>query len=192
MGISSRKTLYIIAGANGSGKTTFALNFALSQDLDFINADEIAKEYDPDDIQKYKITAGKVFFQRVNQRLSENNSFMLETTLSGKYLQKVIKKAQVAGFYISLIYLYLDNNSENILRVKNRVLAGGHNVPEIDIIRRYERSKYLFLYLYKELVDEWSLFYNGDDRFELVANNKMTIDETTYNNFLKDIKDERT
>ena len=188
---NTKKNLYIIAGANGSGKTTFALNFAAIQNLDFINADEIAKEYDPNDIQKYKITAGKVFFQRVNKRLSENNSFILETTLSGKYLQKVIQKAKKAGFYISLIYLYLDNNSENILRVKNRVLAGGHNVPEVDIIRRYERSKYLFLYLYKELVDEWSLFYNGDDKFELIANNQTIMDETTYNNFLKDIKDER-
>ena len=45
------KTLYIIAGANGSGKTTFALNFAKLEDLKFINADEIAKEYDPNDIQ---------------------------------------------------------------------------------------------------------------------------------------------
>ena len=123
--------------------------------------------------------------------MSQNNSFILETTLSGKYLQKVIYKAKEAGFYISLIYLYLDSDSENILRVKNRVLAGGHNVPEVDIIRRYERSKYLFLYLYRQIVDEWSLFYNGDDKFELIANHKMIIDESTYNNFLKDIKHER-
>ena len=188
MKVNTRKTLYIVAGANGSGKTTFALNFATIQNLDFINADEIAKEYDPKDIQKYKITAGKVFFQRVNQRLSENNSFILETTLSGKYLQKVIEKAKKANFLVSLIYLYLDSNSENVLRVKNRVLAGGHNVPEVDILRRYKRSKYLFSYLYKNLVDEWSLFYNGDDKFELIANNQMIIDETTYNNFLKDIR----
>jgi len=183
-----QKTLYIIAGANGSGKTTFALNFAKVKSLDFVNADEIAKEYDPQDIQKYKITAGKVFFQRVNERLLKHDSFMLETTLSGKYLEKVIRRAQKAGFFISLIYLYLDNSVENVLRVKNRVLAGGHNVPEIDIIRRYMRSKNLFLSLYKDLVDEWSLFYNGDDKFELIANNQMVIDEITYNNFLKDVQ----
>jgi len=45
------KTLYIVAGANGSGKTTFAANFAQLEKLKFINADEIAKQYDPNDIQ---------------------------------------------------------------------------------------------------------------------------------------------
>jgi len=64
-------------------------------------------------------------------------------------------------------------------------------VSEIDIIRRYMRSENLFLSLYKDLVDEWSLFYNGDDKFELIANNQMLIDEITYNNFLKDVQYER-
>ena len=184
----AQKTLYIIAGANGSGKTTFALNFSMLKNLDFINADEIAKEYDPNDIQKYKITAGKVFFQRLYLKLSQSDSFIVETTLSGKYLVKVIQKAKKADFLVSLVYLYLDNNLENILRVKNRVLAGGHNVPEVDILRRYRRSKYLFTNLYKMLVDEWSLYYNGDDKFELIANHQMIIDEATYQEFLKDIK----
>ncbi len=181
------KTLFIIAGANGSGKTTFALNFADIENLYFINADEIAKEYDPNDIEKYKIKAGKEFFFRLNSKLQENDSFVIETTLSGKYLTKVISKAKTQGFKAVLVYLYLEKNQENILRVKNRVLAGGHNVPEKDIIRRYYRSRKLFLHLYKDLVDEWLLFYNGDDKFELVANNKSIVDELLYNDFLKEI-----
>jgi len=49
------KILYIIAGANGSGKTTFALNYKELNNLHFINADEIAKSYDPDDVSKHKV-----------------------------------------------------------------------------------------------------------------------------------------
>ena len=181
------KTLYVVAGANGSGKTTFAMSFSALQGLDFINADEIAKMYDPHDLQKYKIKAGKTFFTRLYEKLAAPASFVIETTLSGKYLIKVINQAQSNGFRVILIYLYLENNIENILRVKNRVLGGGHNVPETDIIRRYYRSKKLFDTVYKKSVDEWSLFYNGDDKFELIANNSDIIDEIAYTNFMKDI-----
>ena len=185
--INTEKILYIIAGANGSGKTTFAIRFSALESLDFINADEIAKKYDPNDIQKYKIKAGKTFFRTLHQKLDKSDSFVIETTLSGKYLINIIQKAKEKYFKIVLIYLYLENNQENILRVKNRVLSGGHNVPEEDIVRRYYRSKSLFEYTYKNLVDEWLLFYNGDDKFELIANNSDVIDEIAYNKFMKDI-----
>lgn len=163
------------------------MSFSHLQDLDFINADEIAKQYDPDDLQKYKIKAGKTFFSRLGKRLNEGRSFVIETTLSGKYLMKVIPSAQDKGFKVVLLYLFLENLSENILRVKNRVLVGGHNVPEEDIIRRYHRSKVLFLNTYRELVDEWSLFYNGDDKFELVANNDYIIDDTLFDEFKEEV-----
>jgi len=178
------KILYVIAGANGSGKTTFALNFSALKNLYFINADEIAKEYDPKDMQKYKIRAGKEFFRRLHAKLDGDESFVVETTLSGKYLVKVIEEAKKRGFKTVLIYLYLENCTENILRVKNRVLVGGHNIPKEDIIRRYKRSTRLFINLYRNLVDEWLLFYNGDDKFELIANSDETLDEVLYKKFI--------
>ena len=180
-----KKTLYIIAGANGSGKTTFALNFAELEDLKFINADEIAKQFDPNDLQKYKVKAGKKFFEELELSLSEESSFVIETTLSGKYLINVIKKAKELGFHTSLIYLFLETNEENIYRVKNRVLKGGHDVPTEDIIRRYYRSRKLFYYTYKNLVDDWVLFFNGDDNFELVENQNETFDEDLKRIFLE-------
>ncbi len=184
------KTLYIIAGANGSGKTTFALNFAQQENLKFINADEIAKKYDPSDIQKYKIKAGKEFFEELDKSLLEENSFIIETTLSGRYLIKVIKRAKKLNFRVSLIYLFLETNTENIYRVKNRVLRGGHNVPTNDIIRRYYRSRKLFLTVYKEIVDEWMLIFNGDESFVLVENDDELYDEELKKIFLKGIGDE--
>lgn len=179
-----------MAGANGSGKTTFAMNFSELEKLKFINADEIAKKYDPFDIQKHKVKAGKKFFQELELSLSDKKDFIIETTLSGKYLKKVINEAKLKDFKVVLFYLFLETKSENIFRVKNRVLNGGHNVPVEDIIRRYYRSRNLFWNVYKDLVDEWIIFFNGDDNFELVADNNDIFDEDLYQVFLKGMNNE--
>lgn len=182
------KTLYIISGANGSGKTTFAKEFSKLNDLYFINADEIAKELDSKNITKYKIKAGKIFFSEFSKRLDLNKSFVIETTLSGKYLVDYIKKAKKLDYKISLIYLFLEIPQTNINRVKNRVLNGGHHIPQDDIIRRYYRSKNMFWNLYKDLSDTWSMYYNSDEVFEKIANNDKVLDEQKYKIFFKDIE----
>ena len=71
-----------------------------------------------------RVTAGRLFFQELNKRLEEQNSFVIETTLSGKYLVKYIKKAQSNGFQVEMIYLFLEKAEENISRVAHRVLNG--------------------------------------------------------------------
>ena len=179
--------LYIIAGANGSGKTTFAKSFASIHNLYFINADEIAKELDPENITKHQVKAGRIFFQELNKRLSENNSFIIETTLSGKYLVKYITKAQENGFEVEMIYLFLEKAETNITRVAHRVLNGGHHVPKDDIIRRFYRSKEMFMNIYKELLDKWTIYYNADEVFEKIATDKMIYDENKWQEFRKDI-----
>ena len=185
------KTLYIISGANGSGKTTFAMTYSQLKNLHFINADEIAKEYDPNDLEKYKIKAGKEFFRQLAVYLeTKEESFIIETTLSGKYLEKIIHRAKEKGFQTVLIYLFLDDDTENILRVKNRVLNGGHDIPVEDIKRRYVRSRRLFLKLYKNIVDKYLVFFNGDDNYELVVEDEEIIDESLYTLFLKGFEDE--
>lgn len=181
------KTLYIIAGANGSGKTTFALSYTALNNLHFINADEIAKSYDPNDISRYKVKAGKEFFRQLKLNLDDDKSFMIESTLSGKYLKEVINQAKQKDFQIVLIYLFLETKDENISRVKNRVLNGGHDVPENDIKRRYTRSRNLFWNTYKDMVDNWMLFFNGDDNYELIAEDDEVLDTEYFNLFLKDL-----
>jgi len=87
-----------------------------------------------------------------------------------------------------LIYIYLENYNANINRIKHRVLNGGHNIPTNDIIRRYYRSKKLFFTIYKDIVDEWNIYYNSNEFFEEIANNDIILDTQKYNEFIKDIK----
>ena len=179
--------LYIIAGANGSGKTTFAKSFASIHKMHFINADEIAKELDPQNMTKHQVKAGRIFFHELHKRLNEKKSFIVETTLSGKYLVKYIKQAQTNGFEVEMIYLFLDNTESNISRVSHRVLNGGHHVPKDDIIRRFYRSKKMFMHVYKDIVDKWIMYYNSDEVTEKIATDSMIYDTKKWKEFIKDL-----
>jgi len=177
------KIFYIVAGANGSGKTTFAKEFTKESNLYFLNADELAKSYNS------QIKAGKILFEKLDNLIKQDKSFVIETTLSGKYLTKYIKTAKQNGFVVKLIYLFLETPEVNILRVKQRVLRGGHNVDKKDIIRRFYRSKEMFCKVYKNLVDEWAIYYNSDEYFEKIADNNIVYDEDKMNELRRE--DER-
>ena len=161
--------LIIIAGANGSGKTTFAKPYVKELDYQFLNADEIAKELEGKGESNSLIKAGRVFFATLHKCLENLENFVVETTLSGSYINKVAKKAKEKGYIVQVIYIFLDNPDLCIDRVKSRVLKGGHHVPKNDIIRRYYRSKINFWNNFTKLADNWTLFYNGEEGFQRVA-----------------------
>lgn len=135
------KILYIIAGANGSGKTTLASELLPSEKLEFLNADEVAKEICPNNIESVKIKAGKIVLKRLDLLLNSGKSFAVETTLSGKNHIKTIKKAKELDYQVVLVYSYLDNPDLCKNRIKIRVLNGGHNIPQEDVMRRFYRRK---------------------------------------------------
>ncbi len=186
------KILYIIAGANGCGKSTLASELLPSENLKFLNADDIAKEICPENIESVKIKAGKIVLERLEILLNNGSSFAIETTLAGKNHIKTIQKAKKSGYYVVLIYSYLDNPVLCENRIKIRVLNGGHDIPQEDIIRRFYRSKENFWNLYKDLADEWNLFYNGSSEYILVAQSDKSeveiFSENLYNEFMKDLK----
>lgn len=177
----NKKLLYIIAGANGSGKSTLAEVLLKEKNLEFLNADEIAKEISPNAINSVPITAGKEYFKRLKIFFDDNKSFAVESTLSGNNIVKIINTARVKNYKIILVYSFLQNCTTCIERVKKRVENGGHNVPEADIIRRYYKSIVKFWDKYRLLVDEWTMFYNGYDYAPIIASFGTNEDFTIIN-----------
>ncbi len=189
------KKLIIVGGANGSGKTTFSKEIIVQNGLKFLNADEIEKELRESSKDKNSklLSAGKEFFRRLDSYLKKGESFVLESTLSGSYLQKVIQKAISLDYQIQIIYVFLKNPTDCIQRVKLRVKLGGHHVPTEDIIRRFYRSKNNFWKEYKNKADEWFMYYNVNTEIPILVaignNEHYTIEQNhLFEEFLKDIE----
>ena len=160
----------IIAGPNGSGKTTFALKY-LSETAAcnrFINADLIASGLSPLLPESKQIAASRLFLDEINYSVEQEEDFSFETTLSGKTYLKLIKKLQQNGWRIELIYLYLPNVEISAERVAERVRHGGHNIPADAIIRRYPRSLYNLINYYAPLCDKTICIDNSGEQTTLI------------------------
>ena len=184
------KYFYLIAGANGSGKTTFAKELLLNlPDFVFLNTDEIALEVG-DDIG---IKSGKILLKRVDDYMIQDKSIIMESTISGRFHHQIIERARKMGYKTILYYLFLDLVEMNIQRVQNRVLLGGHNVPESDIYRRYKRSIKNF-WSTVNVVDNWELHHNLQNGFELIAfgNDKKEIVNPKIFSLFKELQNENT
>ena len=121
------KKCYIIAGPNGSGKTTFANEFLPieAECVNFINADLIAQGLSPFQPEKMGVEAGRLMIQHIDGCVEKNESFAFETTLSGKGYEKKIKRWKKQGYEIIMYYLKLPSVDIAIERVKLRVAQGG-------------------------------------------------------------------
>ncbi len=75
-----------------------------------------------------------------SEHLRKSESFAIETTLAGKSYLRMMLEARLSGFEVVLVYIGTDKVEINLARIRNRVLAGGHDVPEEDVRRRYRRS----------------------------------------------------
>ncbi len=155
--------VFIIAGPNGAGKTTFAREF-LPQEAHckvFVNADLIAAGLAPFAPETAAFQAGRLMIEQLEQSFQKRHTFALETTLSGRAYLNSIARWQAAGYRVTLIFLKLSSVQEAVARVRQRVLQGGHNIPEDVIERRFASGYRNFEKIYKPIVDAWAVYDNG-------------------------------
>jgi predicted ABC-type ATPase len=114
------------------------------------------------------LASGKIILTEIYNMLASGKPFVMESTISGNYHLRILSEAQNRGYEIILFYVFLDSVDLNIARIKNRVLLGGHNVPDADVIRRFSRSVKNFAEIAK-IVDSWELYYNGGGYYEQIA-----------------------
>lgn len=138
----SRPICHIVAGPNGSGKSTFALRYLprWAGAVEYVNPDLIAQGDSPLDIRLSAYEAARQTLRRIRERIGQGHSFAFETTLSGRSQFAVLEECRRAGFELNIYYLWLPSPEPLPARIRHRVLAGGHDVPREDVLRRFARS----------------------------------------------------
>ena len=163
--------LYIISGCNGAGKTTASYTMLpeMLECSEFVNSDEFAKGLSPFQPEKASIQAGRYMIAKIRYLLKKQRDFGLETTLATRTILKTVKMAQAAGYTVTLLYFWLNSPELAIERVKARVEAGGHNIPEETIRRRYKVGIDYFFHDYAPICERWILADNSQIPFRVIA-----------------------
>jgi predicted ABC-type ATPase len=155
-------TLHIIAGPNGVGKTTFADRYLPQtiKELEFVNADLIARGLSPYDPDSVAMEAGRIALERIRHLIEAQQSFTWETTMSGRTAVGWIRRAKDAGYQIKCYFLWVREVDATLVRIRQRVLEGGHNIePEVSR-RRFFKTIQNFFAVYRPLFNTWKLFVN--------------------------------
>lgn len=170
--LKKKPAIWIVSGPNGVGKTTYAKQHILkvTGSANFINQDEIAKGISP--LKAVEggdlLRAARISISLRTRMLKRQESFTVETTLSGLTYLNFIKKAKQQGYSINLLYFYVSDIETSLKRIQRRVESGGHVVSEEDVRRRFPRSM-VNLKKYAVLCDHWVVFDNNGFKPQIIA-----------------------
>jgi predicted ABC-type ATPase len=165
MMVAHKSNLYIIAGPNGVGKTTFAREFLphYVECLEFVNADLIASGLSPFAPERAAIRAGRIVLEQIHSLGRNQRDFGFESTLAGKTQIRMLRELKKNGYKIHMFYLWISSAELAMERIADRVREGGHFVPEETVRRRFGKSLFNFIHFYRPLADTWHLFDNSSD-----------------------------
>lgn len=147
--LNDTKTAFIIAGPNGSGKTTFSV--ALLENTEILtgahlNADIIAKAYMTDDDYKdltplqVHLKVSELVENTIDDLIEQGSNIILETVFSSTHKLNTYRKLKESGYFVNVIFVATSDPMINVLNVASRVKSGGHDVPIDKILSRYDKS----------------------------------------------------
>jgi predicted ABC-type ATPase len=138
------REIIIIAGPNGAGKTSFAREYLTSErrGFSFTNADEIARTLATTGLSRAQadIAAARIMLDQIEAHVTAGAEFVLETTLASLTYAPKISAWRDAGYRVVLFYLRHPDAEAATARVRRRVAAGGHDIPEGVICRRFAKA----------------------------------------------------
>jgi len=147
--LNDTKTAFIIAGPNGSGKTTFSISLLENTEIltgAHLNADIIAKAYMDEDEYKdltplqVHLKVSQLVESTIDDLIEQGSNIILETVFSSKYKLETYKKLKDAGYFVNIVFVATSDPMINVLNVASRVKSGGHDVPIDKILSRYDKS----------------------------------------------------
>jgi predicted ABC-type ATPase len=163
--------IFVVAGPNGAGKSTTAP--ALLRDRfhiqRYLNADTIAAGISAFNPDSTAFQAGRIMLQEMQRLRERKETFAFETTLSSRSYAQWLDQARSVGYKVGFLFLALPSAEAALERVAHRVRAGGHDIPEVVVRRRYERGLSNFFQRYQPLADRWVFNDNGGRRTQLLA-----------------------
>jgi predicted ABC-type ATPase len=185
-------TLYVIAGPNGVGKTTFADRYLPQtiRELEFVNADLIARGLSPYAPDSAAMEAGRTALTRIRHLIGERRSFTWETTMSGRTAVGWLQSAKESGYQIKCYFLWVRKVEATLNRIQQRVAEGGHNIePEVSK-RRFYKTIQNFFYVYRPIFDNWKLIANDAGKPRLIAAEKtgrmVVRDRKTFDTIVRE------
>jgi len=156
-------SVVVLAGPNGAGKSTAApalLRGRLAVGH-FVNADEIARGLSAFEPESVAVPAGRIMLTRLKELARDRRNFAFETTLATRSFAPWIRSLSEAGYEFHLVFLWLPSADLAVARVADRVVQGGHHVPEEVIRRRHAAGMRNFQDLYRPLSTSWQVYDNS-------------------------------
>jgi predicted ABC-type ATPase len=156
----------VLAGTNGAGKSSVVGATIEAAGLTYFNPDDATRELLADNPGMTLVEANSLAWQRGTQGLQraidDRINYAFETTLGGKTITRLLETALAVGVEVKVWYVGLSSPELHLARVRARVTAGGHDIPEQKIRERYDQSRYNLIHLLPKLT-ELRVYDNSED-----------------------------